>query len=915
MASKSSVFQQLAALGITESAEQRGMLTVSDPELLNNFASNIRADPELLPPNWPTRMRNLLGGMLRSLSDDEDATAMMNDFFKKSALDRMYQRDVTGAIGSSSTSSGNGGGSEDDFFSSSSSGGVGFQPPKLLDEQQQIVEYAMKGYNMFICGDAGTGKTVTLKELVRTLRAQGLIVAVTASTGLAACHLGGTTFHSFSGIGKSSDFLQSTKAMPIADVVVIDEISMLSGGLMEKFDHFLRGERNCSEPFGGTQIIICGDFLQLSFIAPPKEACRRDPSANKHVFELDFFRNHFLLCKLVKQVRQQDNDRFAGQLRELRTGMIPADLFAETSGIAKVDDSSEPVEDETIRLLPTNEQVANANKMRLDKLPGEVVSFVPSATPPTLSGDWSTSVILEVKPDMFNLDGFRHNLHKFMLDNIPMDMAHYVPRSSIVVYHTHEDGVVARLMMPTQKPDVAAKVAVAWEKAIGKMPSLTIDMQATTLTEPSGKIIEVLPNGHGLHTAYIEERLNGAMKDHPVAQTLPLKIGAPVLLRVNLSNRLVNGSVGTVVDYVPATPEKLPSFLLKSPRLAKALEQYTSHARFALGNDDPMIPLVRFRGSEKQDVPIPPWPFNVGGDIGTNYYSIDAISIPLTLAFAFTVHKVQGLTLLSKVRLELEKMWKCPHIVYVAMSRVKRPEQLSISGWKDELVIANQDAVKFDANVPPVTEVNERLLKKKNFHLTEISSESFCNNSVLGNLTRAETMCRATWWRLMHKDFTTGMISSNLSSVAVALDGAMRTGTSTGTFLNAKQANRVFKRASEKNFSFSSNKKRPSLLINNNSNNNNTVHIASTKQHRAVVEHHHHQQQHQQQSAASLASASTSTTSPSSIVPPLFLKKSSTKNEDPLRFAEPKSATKMQQKQSTPAAKDTLNQQQPSGQQ
>ena len=127
----------------------------------------------------------------------------------------------------------------------------------------------------------------------------------------------------------------------------------------------------------------------------------------------------------------------------------------------------------------------------------------------------------------------------------------------------------------------------------------------------------------------------------------------------------------------------------------------------------PLMPVVRFGPEDSDVIAIPPWSFSVGGDSPTNYFSIGAICLPLSLAYAFTVHKVQGLTLLGRVHINLEGMWACPHLMYVAMSRVRNPAQLTIAGFDEEHVKADPEAVSFDEalKVPKETKITAETVR------------------------------------------------------------------------------------------------------------------------------------------------------------------------------------------------------------
>ena len=117
-----------------------------------------------------------------------------------------------------------------------------------------------------------------LREIIKVLREKYKRepdrVAVTASTGLAACNIGGVTLHSFGGIGLGKepvpDLVKKIKRNMKAKnrwmrtkVLIIDEISMVDGDLFDKLEGIARIIRNNGRPFGGIQLVITGDFFQL----------------------------------------------------------------------------------------------------------------------------------------------------------------------------------------------------------------------------------------------------------------------------------------------------------------------------------------------------------------------------------------------------------------------------------------------------------------------------------------------------------------------------------------------------------------------------------------------------------------------------------------------------------------------------
>lgn len=149
----------------------------------------------------------------------------------------------------------------------------------LTDEQQKIMRLVTdERKSVFFTGSAGTGKSVLLREIIKCLRVQHNTqpdrVAVTASTGLAACNVSGVTLHSFAGIGLGKEEIpelvkkikrnQKAKGRWLrTKILIIDEISMVDADLFDKLESIARIIRNNGRPFGGIQLVITGDFFQL----------------------------------------------------------------------------------------------------------------------------------------------------------------------------------------------------------------------------------------------------------------------------------------------------------------------------------------------------------------------------------------------------------------------------------------------------------------------------------------------------------------------------------------------------------------------------------------------------------------------------------------------------------------------------
>lgn len=149
--------------------------------------------------------------------------------------------------------------------------------------QAAALEVLLSGRNVFISGVAGAGKTTLVKQFIQEARSQKINVGITASTGIAATLLRGRTLHSFMGFGISNDpfdeqaipksMKRAKKRLLAIDVLVIDEISMVSAALLDKVDATLRWARHRPNlPFGGVQLVLVGDFTQLPPISKDRDS-------------------------------------------------------------------------------------------------------------------------------------------------------------------------------------------------------------------------------------------------------------------------------------------------------------------------------------------------------------------------------------------------------------------------------------------------------------------------------------------------------------------------------------------------------------------------------------------------------------------------------------------------------------------
>lgn len=192
--------------------------------------------------------------------------------------------------------------------------------------QEQALNLLKLGKNIFLTGAAGAGKTYVLNKYIEYLKRHDVVVAVTASTGIAATHLQGMTIHSWSGIGikddlDDKDLLNLKKNSRIkrhyeeAKVLIIDEISMLHPHQLDMVDQVAKTILKSAEPFGGMQVIFCGDFFQL-----PPVSNVRDIDEKSFAFESIAWQNADVHVCYLEEQHRQSNDELLTVLNDIRSG-------------------------------------------------------------------------------------------------------------------------------------------------------------------------------------------------------------------------------------------------------------------------------------------------------------------------------------------------------------------------------------------------------------------------------------------------------------------------------------------------------------------------------------------------------------------------------------------------------------------
>ena len=198
------------------------------------------------------------------------------------------------------------------------------RPVVLSADQQRAKQDVLDGHNVFITGNAGSGKSLLIAEIMRELEKRKRRVVLTASTGVAAWNIGGVTTHSFAGMGLADKDVkvytgnlkykpEKAKEWKETDVLIIDEISMLSVDFLEKLDAMAKFARQSRRPLGGIQLIMVGDYFQCPSVEKERD---EDDTTPRFPFQAPLWKHWEVRSIGLKENFRQQNDRVFFDLLE-----------------------------------------------------------------------------------------------------------------------------------------------------------------------------------------------------------------------------------------------------------------------------------------------------------------------------------------------------------------------------------------------------------------------------------------------------------------------------------------------------------------------------------------------------------------------------------------------------------------------
>jgi len=239
-------------------------------------------------------------------------------------------------------------------------------------KQQEAEDLLKMGHNVYLTGSAGSGKTFLLNKYIQYLQNKKVSVGITASTGIAATHLQGMTIHSWSGLGikgslSAKDLRELAKKRYLVkrfaatQVLIIDEISMLAANQLDLVDKICRLFRQNQAPFGGLQVVLCGDFFQL----PP---IGKDGEKARFAVESEIWPKLDLkICYLDEQHRHQDS-QLIKILNDIRADKVTSGTLSLLKSQA---DKTKAGFSELTKLYTHNVDVDAINNQKLRSIPGK----------------------------------------------------------------------------------------------------------------------------------------------------------------------------------------------------------------------------------------------------------------------------------------------------------------------------------------------------------------------------------------------------------------------------------------------------------------------------------------------------------------------------------------------------------------
>lgn len=498
----------------------------------------------------------------------------------------------------------------------------------LCAEQADVLRLTAQGHNIFYTGAAGTGKSTVLVAIKDYLRAHRRRVEVISPTGITALNVGGTTIHSFAAWGVTVDERPASiirrdagrrkvwKKLRKLEVLIIDEISMVSSNTMSRLNSVLQHVMHKDRPFGGVQVVITGDFYQLPPVKPfhkclecglsthwrkqkPKEwTCSEHGiyhDDDKWAFCSQSWDDLKLRCKQLVQIHRQSDPVFTSLLNKYRVG---AELTTAEEDLLWNHDNN--TDGTAIRIFPRRNTVNAINAAELRNLE---------------SPEYALRCV----------DSYRWNENKD--DYSCYDLANRWARVH------YGDGLSPFVTFTDHRYDETLRFKVGMPVVL----LTNIHKEHGLVNGSQGRLVGFRP--------YEVDKLPRAQRREDEES--------------NLHQWIFYGDHG---QYQEAEVLKFCERALASGKLAPPLKRFW--------------PVVEYKNGKTCTI----FPYCEVHEIGSDepYSLMSRTQIPLLAAWSITTHKSQGMTL-DQAEIDMSDAWEYGQ-TYTAMSRVRTLEGLKVSG-------------------------------------------------------------------------------------------------------------------------------------------------------------------------------------------------------------------------------------------
>lgn len=545
---------------------------------------------------------------------------------------------------------------------------------KLSREQSNLVDLVLSGKNVFYTGPAGCGKSTVLEVFVTELSKERN-VDIVAPTGIAALNVKGTTTWSYMGWKPDDDRQQlyilkakTARQRPVrrrlkeTDVLVIDEISMLDSNFFYRMSEVMKFVRSSPKPFGGVQVVVTGDFLQLPPVKPFKYCaeCGRDlkPHNGSDMFfcpnDMDDGISH---PNMDYEIVYEDPDGDADLHPRARRESCPNPrTYAEADKWAFRSRTWGECGFEYMQLKTVHRQSE-----------GGFLSLLERCRLGNCLSQDEMDLLKNENPS------FPEKAMKLLCTNKQVDSINQLEYNLLQTEeHMYRCVDNIRGLDPTNKRHERLL-------DLARLEAKMDDRDHKTLHE---------------------------FREHRYDKKLYLREGMRVCLLANISISagLVNGSQGDVCGFEEITDDNMPTLAAFRSRIVRGPLLSGDYAdlrefeidRFVEGLEKKRWPVVQFDNGIRLTVLADCTVVERGPHGHTHEVLLCRTQIPLMPAWALTVHKSQGMTL-DNVVVNMNRVFEEGQ-VYVALSRVRTLEGLKVEGDVSALSMgtaANEEAIEF----------------------------------------------------------------------------------------------------------------------------------------------------------------------------------------------------------------------------